>query len=55
MHQFTQCKICSSMVEIINSNYNLVKCVSCKLFCKEIYSEESIIDVYDKLYNNNEV
>jgi len=52
MKQFQLCKVCSNETALINNKYNLVECTNCKLvFCNTIFSEETFIKVYDKLYN----
>lgn len=49
----TKCKICDNNVTLINEKFNLVKCDICNLiFCLKEYSQEELIALYDKLYNN---
>ena len=52
MKKFKKCKVCSSKINSINTKYELVKCENCNLiFCDNVFSEQEIINVYDKLYN----
>lgn len=52
MNEFEVCKVCSFETRIVNSKFNLVECINCKLtFCNNIYSENAFIEVYDRLYN----
>ncbi len=48
-----KCKICSSNVKLINNKFNLGKCEKCSLiFSLKSFSQEELISLYDKLYNN---
>jgi 2-polyprenyl-3-methyl-5-hydroxy-6-metoxy-1,4-benzoquinol methylase len=54
-NEFTNCKICNGIIDLINLKFNLVKCQSCEfVFSKTIYSEEEFIATYDRLYNTKE-
>jgi 2-polyprenyl-3-methyl-5-hydroxy-6-metoxy-1,4-benzoquinol methylase len=49
-----KCKICNSKVKLINEKFNLGECNHCKLiFCLEFFSQEKLVLLYDKLYNND--
>jgi DNA-directed RNA polymerase subunit RPC12/RpoP len=48
-----KCKICSKPTNIVNKKYKLVKCVNCELiFCSDYYTQDELLNLYDKLYNN---
>lgn len=50
----TKCKICNSEVKLINKKFNLGECNYCKLiFCLKSFSQEELVLLYDKLYNND--
>lgn len=50
--QYEFCKVCDSKIMLINKKFNLVECEECKLvFCKNIFSDQTFINVYDQLYN----
>lgn len=52
MGEFTECKICSGKVQLINEKYNLGECVNCKfIFCLTTFTQEQFLIVYDELYN----
>lgn len=52
IEEYKTCKVCNSEIKPINTKYDLVKCDGCKLvFCKNKYSDQTFINVYDELYN----
>lgn len=53
MNKYKVCKVCNSGVNLINEKYNLGQCNNCKLiFCLKIYTQDEFVEVYDKLYND---
>lgn len=52
LDEYKKCKVCNSEIKSINNKFDLVECVNCELvFCKNIYSQETFIKVYNRLYN----
>ena len=53
--EFKTCKVCNSKIELVNEKFNLVICEQCALvFCKDIFSEQTFVDVYNQLYNTTQ-
>ena len=53
--EYKVCKVCSSKISFINNKFDLVECEICKLvFCKNIYSDQTFINVYNQLYNTTQ-
>lgn len=53
---FTNCKVCHAEFTIENSRYDFVKCKNCELvFCREIFHMEKFTDMYNALYNSDDM
>lgn len=51
--KYNKCKVCNGSIKQENTKYKQVCCESCYLvFSEKKYTNEELIDLYDKLYND---